>query len=83
MMELQPWAILPKGPEWTSAGWPSHGLHEVGHDGVSHDGHEGAGQAEVTDRYRVAAAAGADDDTRNARAQVIKVVCQRENGHDF
>ena len=60
-----------------------HGLHQVGHDGVAHDGHERAGQPEVADRHRVSAAAGPHNDAGNPGAQIIEIGRQGEDRHDF
>ncbi len=59
------------------------GLDEVGKDGVSEQGHHGAGGVEVGGADGVAVAGCADDDGGEAAAQVGAVLGEGEDGHDL
>ena len=59
------------------------GLGQVGHYGLVQQGHQGAGEAQLIYADRSAAAGGADHDAAHAFPQVVQILGQGEDGHNF
>ena len=72
-IELQPWAMLPKGPAW----------HEVRPERVLEHGGHRARRADVARGDRVARQRGADDDAAEARLEVLGALREGDDGHDL
>ena len=72
-----------EGPGVDNGGLAFHRLHQVGHDGVAHHGHERAFKSQVAHRHRRAAAVGSHHHAGEAGAQVVQVGGQRQDRHDF
>ena len=83
MMELQPWAMLAKGPPWTKAGVPSSVCTRFGLQGVLQQRGHGALGLQVVGRDGLVVVGVAHHDAAQALLQVGDGGGQAEDGHDL
>ncbi len=81
--ELQPWAMLAKGPPWTKRRHALDGLHQVGQDRVLEQDHHRAHRLEVGRGDRLPREGQRDDDALEPASQVLGVLGEAERGHDL